>query len=184
MGIGTFVTRRDEVPLGRRLVVLGGYVAAGVAGHALWNAPWLPAVTEPTTAGEWLALPFVLAIRGMPLLILVAVAVRAARRRERRWLDRALAGEVALDHLTAEDAAVLRAPRRRREEARAMRARAGQAAASLLQRLRREQINLAMIATRVSSSDDPALVAQRGYCRSLRHALEAIPGAVTAGAEG
>ena len=86
--------------------------------------------------------------------------------------------------LSAEDLAVLRVPRRRRAEARAMRARAGRAAAALLTRLRREQVNLAMIASRVASPDDPALASQRGYCRSLRHALDAIPGAAPAGSEG
>ena len=43
-----------------------------------------------------------------------------------------------------------------------------------------------MIASRVASPEDPAVLSQRGYCRSLRHALEAIPGAAPArtGTEG
>ena len=58
-----------------------------------------------------------------------------------------------------------------------MRRRAGAPAAKLLARLQREQIDLAMIASRVATTDDPALVRQREYCRSLRDALAAMPGA-------
>ena len=37
-----------------------------------------------------------------------------------------------------------------------------------------------MVASRVGDPADPALVHQRGYCRSLRDALEAIPAAAPA----
>ena len=63
-----------------------------------------------------------------------------------------------------------------------MRHRAGAPAATLLARLQREQIDLAMIASRVATIDDPALVQQREYCRSLRDALAAMPGAQPAAA--
>jgi hypothetical protein len=61
-----------------------------------------------------------------------------------------------------------------------MRARAGEQAARLLGRLQREQVNLAMVRSRVRSDEDPALLRQRTMCRSLRDALEAIPGAAPA----
>jgi hypothetical protein len=61
-----------------------------------------------------------------------------------------------------------------------MRARAGEQAARLLGRLQREQVNLAMVRSRVGSDEDPALLRQRAMCRSLRDALEAIPGAAPA----
>jgi hypothetical protein len=61
-----------------------------------------------------------------------------------------------------------------------MRRRAGPRAASLLHRLQREQVNLAMLHARVASAEDPALARQRAYCRSLRDALGAIPGAARA----
>jgi hypothetical protein len=61
-----------------------------------------------------------------------------------------------------------------------MRARAGDRAAKLLKRLQREQVNLAMVRTRVETDDDPDLVRQREYCKSLRDALAAIPGAASA----
>ena len=63
-----------------------------------------------------------------------------------------------------------------------MRRRAGAPAAKLLARLQREQIDLAMIASRVATPDDPALIQQRDYCRSLRDALAAMPGALAAAA--
>jgi hypothetical protein len=44
-------------------------------------------------------------------------------------------------------------------------------------------VNLAMVRSRVASDEDPSLLRQRALCRSLRDALEAIPGAASA-AEG
>jgi hypothetical protein len=61
-----------------------------------------------------------------------------------------------------------------------MRRRAGAHAASLLHRLQREQVNLAMIRSKVAGPDHPALIAQREHCRSLRDALQAMPGAAPA----
>ena len=63
-----------------------------------------------------------------------------------------------------------------------MRTRAGSHAAALLRRLQREQVNLAMIRSKVATDDDPALIDQRAYCGSLRDALRAIPGAAPADA--
>jgi hypothetical protein len=65
-----------------------------------------------------------------------------------------------------------------------MRRRAGARAASLLHRLQREQVNLAMVASRVGDPADPALLRQREYCRSLRDALQAIPAAAPAAPAG
>jgi len=104
-----------------------------------------------------------------------------ARRRERRWLHESLRAEVDLEGISAEELGSLASPRRRREARRRMRARAGPRASSLLRRLQRQQVNLAMVASRVSTPDDPALALQREYCRSLRDALEAMPGAAPAG---
>jgi hypothetical protein len=58
-----------------------------------------------------------------------------------------------------------------------MRNRAGSKAAALLKRLQREQVNLAMVRAHVATADHADLVKQREYCRSLRDALGAIPGA-------
>ena len=120
------------------------------------------------------------AVKGLPLLAFVAIAVSLARRRERRWLRSALQAEIGLDGISVEELRLLESPRRRLAARRAMRRRAGPRAANLLHRLQREQVNLAMVVSRVGDPADPALVHQRRYCRSLRDALEAIPAAASA----
>lgn len=185
MAVGYVVTRRTKRSLSRRVVVAAGLCGLAVAAHALWNSPLLDLLpTEPIEGAEWLMVPVALAAKGLPLLLLVAIALRLAHRRERRWLDDALAAEVPFDGISADELATLRDPARRRAATRAMRARAGRRAADLQRRLQREQINLAMVATRVATPDDPALLAQRDHCRSLRDALAAIPGAAPAGGGG
>lgn len=181
MAIGLLVTRRDPTPVRQRLPLVTGIIALAVLGHALWNAPVLALAPSPPVHGAaWLLYPVDLAIKGLPLLLFVIVALRLARARERRWLDGALDGEVGRGGVTAEELAVLRVPARRRAAVRIMRTRAGDAAGRLLARLQREQIDLAMVASRVPAPDAPALVAQRAYCVSLRSALDAIPGAAAA----
>ncbi|HEX3300456.1 MAG TPA: PrsW family intramembrane metalloprotease [Actinomycetota bacterium] len=185
MAIGLLVTRRDPTPMRERLPVAAGIVVLAVLGHALWNAPVLALAPSPPVRGAaWLLYPLDLAIKGLPLLLFVIVALRLARDRERRWLDGALAAEVGLGGVTAGELVVLRAPVRRRAAVRAMRARAGDAAGRLLGRLQREQVDLAMVASRVTASDAPELVAQRQYCVSLRAALDAMPGAAAAAQRG
>ena len=61
-----------------------------------------------------------------------------------------------------------------------MRARAGDRAGRLLGRLQREQVQLASVRAAVARDDDPALIDQRAFCRSLRDALMAVPGAAPA----
>ena len=185
MAIGLLVTRRDPTPMRDRLPLAAGIIALAVLGHAVWNAPVLALTpTPPVHGAAWLLFPVDLAIKGLPLLLFVIVALRLARNRERRWLDGALAAEVGLGGVTATDLAALRVPARRRAAVRAMRARAGDAAGRLLGRLQREQIDLAMVASRVPAPDAPELAAQREYCRSLRAALDAIPGAAAAAQPG
>jgi RsiW-degrading membrane proteinase PrsW (M82 family) len=185
MAIGLLVTRRDPTPIRQRLPLAAGIIVLAVLGHALWNAPVLALAPSPPVHGAaWLLYPVDLAIKGLPLLLFVVVALRLARTRERRWLDGALDGEVGRGAVTAEELAVLRVPARRRAAVRTMRTRAGDAAGRLLARLQREQIDLAMVASRVPTPDAPELVAQRAYCMSLRSALDAIPGAAAAAQPG
>jgi hypothetical protein len=185
MALGLLVTRRDPTPMRERVPLAAGIIALAVLAHAVWNAPVLALAPSPPVRGAaWLLYPVDLAIKGLPLLLFVIVALRLARNRERRWLDGALAAEVGLGGVTAQELAVLRVPSRRRAAVRAMRARAGDAASRLLARLQREQIDLAMVASRVRSPDAPELLTQRGYCLSLRAALDAIPGAAAAAQPG
>ncbi|MEX0991495.1 MAG: PrsW family intramembrane metalloprotease [Actinomycetota bacterium] len=183
IGVAYFVSRRGQATLARRWLVLLGLFAAAVFAHFLWNSPLLdffPA--EPWSGADWLVVPFAAAVKGIPFLGFVAMLVYLARRRERRWLDAVVGNEVDHDGqaLTEEEYEVLKDPRRRRRARREMRARAGPKAAALLKRLQRSQINLAMVRTRVASPNDPAMERQRAYCRSLRDALLAMPGAAPA----
>ena len=133
------------------------------------------------TFGDWVRIPFAAAVKGAPLLLFVVVMVRLARRRERMWLETALRSEVDTPWLSEVELRVLLDPSVRRRSRREMRARAGEAAERLLKRLQKEQVNLAMVRTRVASDDDPALVRQRALCASLRDALLSMPGAALAG---
>jgi RsiW-degrading membrane proteinase PrsW (M82 family) len=183
MGIGYFVSRRERRPLGRRVGIVVGLAAAAVLGHFLWNSPLLDLFpSRPLTGADWLMIPIATAVKGLPLLGCLALAVVLARRRERAWLRAALASEIGAAGVSLGERAILERPRLRREAVRAMRRRAGTRAAGLLRRLQREQVNLAMIRSKVAAADDPALVEQRAYCGSLRDALRAMPGAAPADA--
>jgi protease PrsW len=181
MAVGIVTTRRDDRTLRERLRPAGLLVGAAVLGHLVWNSPILeffPA--QPWEGAEWFLIPVATAVKGLPLLLFVVLAIRLAHTRERRWLHETLSSELATDSVTPRELAILESPRRRLQARRELRTRAGERAADLLKRLQREQVNLAMVRSRVASDDDPALVRQRAVCRSLRDALEAIPGAASA----
>jgi RsiW-degrading membrane proteinase PrsW (M82 family) len=92
MAIGIVVTRRDDRPLGARLIAAAPLAGAAVLGHFLWNSPILeffPA--HPWEGAEWVLIPLATAVKGLPLLLFVVIAVRLAHERERRWLRSALA---------------------------------------------------------------------------------------------
>ncbi len=181
MAVGVVVSRRAEEPLAQRLAIAAGLCALAVFGHFLWNSPLLDFFPpEPWTGADWFMVLVATAIKGLPLLAFVTLAVWLARRRERRWLHASLAGELGLSGISADELTLLESPRRRRVARAQMRRRAGSHAGSVLHRLQREQVNLAMVASRVASPEDPALTRQREYCRSLRDALQAIPGAAPA----
>ena len=182
MAVGTLITRRDGRPRRERLGPAALLVGAAVLGHFLWNSPILeffPA--HPWEGGEWFVIPLATAVKGLPLLLFVVLAVRLAHARERRWLRTALMSEFEQDAVTPDELSILERPGARRRSRRVMRDRAGDRASGVLSRLQREQVNLAMVRSRVASADDPALLRQRALCRSLRDALEAIPGAGSAG---
>lgn len=181
MAIAIVTTRRESWPRRARLRIAGLLAGAAVFGHFLWNSPILeffPA--EPWEGTDWFLIPVATAVKGLPLLLFVVLAIRLAHARERRWLHETLASEVGEDAVTPQELAILESPRLRLGARRELARRAGPRAAELLKRLQREQVNLAMIRSRVASADDPALLRQRAVCRSLRDALEAIPGASSA----
>ena len=178
MAIGLIVTRRASVPLRERLPGAVGLVALGVAGHALWNSAFLASLypEAPIEGSDWIRVGVAVAARGAPLALVVAVAVALAHRREWRWLASALTVAARGDAIAPEEAATLAAPGGRRRAVRRVRRRAGRTAAALLARLQREQITLAMLVDHLGP-DDPAVAEQRSRCRSLRIALDAVPGA-------
>jgi protease PrsW len=181
MAIAIVTTRREAWPRRARLRIAGLLAGAAVFGHFLWNSPTLeffPA--QPWEGTDWFLIPVATAVKGLPLLLFVVLAIRLAHARERRWLHETLVSEVGEDALTPQELAILESPRLRLRARRDLGRRAGPRAAELLKRLQREQVNLAMIRSRVASEDDPALLRQRAVCRSLRDALEAIPGASSA----
>jgi protease PrsW len=185
MGIGYLVSRREDVPTKKRVAVAVALFMAAVLGHAIWNAPVLDLGPTPSfSLADRLLLPVDLAVKGLPLLLVVVIGVSLARDRERRWLDRSLVSEIGREGISAEEFEILRDPKLRRRALSEMRRRAGRRAAALLRRLQREQIDLAMIVSRAPTPDDPAIEREREYCRSLRDALAAIPGAASADAAG
>jgi protease PrsW len=178
MAIGIVATRRDDRALGARLRSAIPLVTAAVIGHVLWNSPILDLFpAHPWEGAEWLLIPLATAVKGLPLLLFVALAIRLAQQRERRWLREALTGELDDAAVTPAELATLETVGGRRRARDRMRRRAGERAARLLGRLQREQVNLAMIRSKVATDDDPALERQRAICRAIRAALEAIPGA-------
>ena len=185
MAVGIVTTRRDDRPLRDRLRPAGLLAGAAVFGHLLWNSPILEFFPpHPWEGPEWFLIPVATAVKGLPLLLFVVLAIRLAHARDRRWLHETLVSEFGEDAVTPRELAILESPRRRIRARRELRRRAGERAAGLLKRLHREQVNLAMLRSRVASEDDPALLRQRAVCRSLRDALEAIPGAASAGGPG
>jgi RsiW-degrading membrane proteinase PrsW (M82 family) len=175
IGIAYFTTRRGEASFGRRLGVAAGLFGLAMLAHFLWNSPLVDFFPEPPVEGvEFVQVLFATAVKGVPLLAFVVVLIGLARRREHRWLQAALAAEVGEDGIREEEMAVLDSPRERRRARKDIRRRVGPEGADLLKRLHRQQINLAMVATRVDG-DHPDLMRQRAHCKALRDALQAMP---------
>jgi RsiW-degrading membrane proteinase PrsW (M82 family) len=186
LGIGIVVAQRSTGSLARRLALCAGLFAAAVLGHFLWNSPVLDLFpTGPWSGWRWIQVGVATAVKIMPLAGFLVISVLLARARERRWLRYALGSEVGQGGISAEELSALVDPVGRRMRRTEMRRRAGSQAAALLRRLQREQVNLAMIASQADgAADDPDLADQRDYCRSLRDALQAMPGAAPAEAAG
>lgn len=180
MGLAYFVTRPD-VPRARRVLVAVGLYVAGVAAHFIWNSPLLNDVLgndpDELTWIIWAAL------KGLPFLILLAVVVRIAQRREMRWVREAVTPEVEAGYLTPSELDTLEDLRRRRAARAAEKARTGPVGERLLARLQKAQLALAVAATGGGANREAHLEASRSLVRTLRAELEALPGA-GAGASG
>lgn len=174
MGFAYFVTRPD-VPRQRRLLVAIGLYVAGVAAHFIWNSPLLnDFLGDNPDATTWILWA---AMKGLPFLILLAVIVRVAQRREMRWVRDAVAPEVEAGYITAPELDSLEDLRRRRAARAAEKARSGGAGERLLARLQKAQLALAVAATGGGANRDALLASNRSLVVTLRGQLAALPGA-------
>ncbi|HEX2625596.1 MAG TPA: PrsW family intramembrane metalloprotease, partial [Candidatus Limnocylindrales bacterium] len=129
MGLAYFVTRPD-VPRQRRLLAAIGLYVAGVAAHFIWNSPLLnDFLGNDPDATTWILWA---AMKGLPFLILLAVIVRMAQRREMRWVRAAVAPEVEAGYITPAELDTLGDLRRRRAARAVEKARSGAAGERLL----------------------------------------------------
>ncbi|HKE99587.1 MAG TPA: PrsW family intramembrane metalloprotease [Actinomycetes bacterium] len=174
IGIAYFLTRAKEAGLGRRLLVAAGLCLTAVLAHFLWNSPVLsqlfPGPQTPPLAAL-VQFPVAMAVKGLPFLVFLALMLRLAHRRELYWLKKSIETELGGPGLYPGELEVLVDPGRRRASRRQMRGSHGPVAATLLKRVQREQIKLAMIRTRVGTQDHPDLARQRGVIQRLRDQL-------------
>jgi len=189
MGLAYFVTRPD-VPRRRRLLVTFGLYVAGVAAHFVWNSPLLNDVLgNDPDAVTWIVWA---AMKGLPFLILLAVVVRMAQRREMRWVRDAVAPEIEAGYITPSELDTLEDLFRRRAARLAEKARTGIAGERLLARLQKAQLALAVAAAGGGSTRDAQLEQRRALVSTLRGQLAglspstgaaaAVPAAGTTGA--
>ena len=180
MGLAYYVTRPD-VPRRRRLLVAVALYLAGVAAHFAWNSPLLDGILgDNPGASNWIAWA---AVKGLPFLLLLALLVRVAMRRERRWFGGALAPEVAAGTLSEEELTTLESLRKRRAARKAMGHARGAAAERLLARLQHAQIALGVTAAGSAPDREQRLADGRVRIAEIRSQLAAVPaGAFGAGA--
>jgi hypothetical protein len=177
MGLAYFVTRPD-VPRQRRLLVAIGLYVAGVAAHFIWNSPLLNDILgDDPDATTWIVWA---AMKGLPFLILLAVIVRLAQRREMRWVRDAVTPEVEAGYITPTELDTLEDLRRRRAARAAEKRRTGVAGERLLARLQKAQLALAVTAAGGGARRDALLESNRGLVTTLRGQLDALRGASVA----
>ena len=170
MGIAYYQTRPD-VPWGRRVMVGVALAAAGVGAHFFWNSPLLG---ELLGDGGFVGWALYMTAKGLPMLIGLLLLIRLARSRERRWFARFTAAQVDDGTITGDELRELGGLRSRwgaRREAGRVK---GAAGGRLRGRIQRQQINLAMVASRVGASDHPDVVQQRGLVWALKAEYDAL----------
>ncbi len=173
MGVAYYHTRTDRTPT-RRLVVGIALAAAGVAAHFFWNSPLLLDLLGEGSPIDWLVYT---TVKGLPMLIGLVLVVRLARGRERRWFERLTADHVDDGTITPDELHELSSVRRRWRARRAAGARHGGAGKRLKGLVQRQQINLAMVASRVGDvPHHPDLVKQRDLVRALKAEYAALAG--------
>lgn len=172
MGLAYYVTRPD-VPRSRRILVAVGLYGAGVLTHFIWNSPLLEDLlgNDPGPV-NWLLWA---TVKGLPFLLLLALLVRVAIRREQRWVRASLADDVAAGLVTPEELDALDDLRGRRAARKAIGLRKGPAGERLATRLQHAQIALAVAATGSAANREERLAADRVLLRAIRAELDALP---------
>ncbi len=117
MGIATWYVRNDLAP-GRRALTAAGLILAGWAAHFFWNAPiFQDLLGDGSSIVNWVVF---VTVKGLPMLIALAIVVRLARRREERWftgLAGAFADDGAITDTERRELTGLRSRRRARKAA-------------------------------------------------------------------
>jgi len=115
-----------------------------------------------------------LIIKGLPFLILLVLLAVFAGRREKQVFSRLMKSEVGSEAVSHGEFYVLQSGRRRRQALRRMGKTRGGQARAIFKRLMREQINLALIRSRVPAGNHPALEAQREVIKMLKAQLATV----------
>ncbi|MBE3074341.1 MAG: PrsW family intramembrane metalloprotease [Actinobacteria bacterium] len=171
MGVAFYQTRPD-LPWSRRVLVGVVLAAAGIGAHFFWNSPLLGELMGDGGIVGW---AMYVTAKGLPMLIGLVLVVRLARRRERKWFARLAAAQVDDGTITADEMGELGGLRSRWSARRQAGRLKGAAGGRLMGRIQRQQINLAMVESRVGTGDHADVTQQRDLVRALKAEYAALP---------
>jgi RsiW-degrading membrane proteinase PrsW (M82 family) len=176
IGFAYLVTQRT-VALPKRVAGAALCIAAGVAGHVIWNSPLTDFVLDTPSGTDPTVLQWILwgGLKGLPFLILLGVLVVLATRSEEAGYRAIVAGEPDAMVVTDHEMRSLGSLWARRS-ARATAGRLhGRMAARLVGQLQAAQIEYALVRSTSDSAADPALDAERLKIRWIRSQLAGTP---------
>jgi RsiW-degrading membrane proteinase PrsW (M82 family) len=173
-GVGYVASRRDR-KLADRLLVAAACFAVAYSAHFIWNSPLL---TDAFGEGAGIVLGLVL--KGIPVVVLLVVMYRLARRQEATWFRDAVASEVGTDVLLREELDELMTLSSRRDVIKMVRRVKGKRAAKLVGQLQHAQLELGLACSRRGATGDQDVEEARRTIRLLRVEL-AQQGVVRAG---
>jgi RsiW-degrading membrane proteinase PrsW (M82 family) len=164
-GVAYALVRRDR-PRVRRVAVMAALFGVSAGFHFLWNSPLLLGLGLGL-----LGMILILLVKGIPALLVGAVLLVAAERREADYYGGMLAGLGDHRIATPDEIASLVSPRRRLAARKQARSRLGVAGARAMGRLQRAQAQLA-----VAISRDPGaeVLRRRRDVLVRRHQLIAL----------